>query len=52
MTELPKGFKLFRLMGEYYVVDAKGGSFRCSPNKKTAIRYALQGVRPSSNIKF
>jgi hypothetical protein len=49
-SKLPRGYKLFKLMGEYYVVDSQGVPYACSPDKGQAIRNAVLGVRPCTQV--
>jgi hypothetical protein len=51
-NRLPRGCKLFSLMGEYYVVDAKGCPFACSPSKEQAIANARAGIRPDGKVRL
>lgn len=51
-SRLPRGCKLFSLMGEYYVVDAKGSPFACSPSKEQAIANARAGIRPHGKVRM
>ena len=52
MNELPKGYKLKSLMGQYYVVDDRGLPFKCASTKELAIKYALQGRRPDGKVSL
>lgn len=51
--ELPSGYKLFVMMGRYYVTDEAGSPFRDAATKEGAIRNAIQGKRPGqSRVTF
>ena len=51
-VKVPAGCKLYRLMGQYYVVDKDGILYSCADTKEQAIRNAINGVRPHGKVRF
>jgi hypothetical protein len=50
MKTLPKNAKLYKLMGQYYVIGPNGQNYKCESTAEKAIENFFNNITPDSRV--